>query len=156
MDLSAGHFWEPICAVDVTLLAAFLTDQSVRGWIVQGSPDKPQRLFSVPRIITRPIIDKVFDCFPSPRPTVGDVMLSRMRPGQVHGMHVDQGYWMTRVHVPIITNPACWLLFEDQGERFHLPVGQAYTFNAAGRRHAFGNEGKTERVHLLFDVIRGR
>lgn len=156
LDLSAGHFWEPICDVDVAPLAAWMATTDAR-WIVQAYEDKPQRLFSLPQPLIRSLTDKVLSHFPG-KPTVGDVMLSRMRPGRVHGMHHDQGEWITRVHVPLTTNHRCWLSFEDldDGKRFHLPVGKAYTFNAARQRHAFGNEGSTERVHLLFDVIAER
>ena len=93
---------------------------------------------------------KVFD-----RPVTADaVMFSRMLPGQSHPMHIDnqRAGWITRVHVPLVTNPGAWILFEEIGQRVHFDVSLAYTFNTF-KRHAFGNDGETERVHLLFDVF---
>ena len=103
-----------------------------------------------------------------------DPMLSRMLPGQSHDFHVDiqRADWITRVHVPIVTNPGCWMAWEnaekkaywlehydtlpnvrDIAEVVHFEAGRAYSFNTL-ERHSFGNDGETERVHLIFEVLR--
>jgi hypothetical protein len=100
-------------------------------------------------------------------------MLSRMLPGQAHPFHVDRqrADWITRIHVPIVTNPLAWIAFEAENEpvhpgneavelgnvllcnKVHFLAGKAYSFNTL-ERHAFGNDGDTERVHLIFEVLR--
>ena len=91
---------------------------------------------------------------------------------------------ITRVHVPLVTNDGCWFAWEEEqhiqacdvcgshpdeqgtmehGEEcggllegmavHHFALGRAYTFDTT-RRHAFGNDGPTERVHLIFAVLR--
>ena len=160
--------WSPICTVDVAPLQAWLaaTDQP---WSVVAE-NKPGRVLaeSWPDTVQRAIhaVCSHFDC----DCVASRVMLSRMRPGQSHPMHVDnqRSNWITRVHVPITTNPGCWMAFEEEGRwlpdhwerpevflpgRTHFAAGHAYTFNAV-RRHAFGNDGETDRVHLIFDVLR--
>lgn len=161
IDLSPDHFSEPICPVDVSALAVWL-EIGHGDWIVQ--PDrlrKPQRLLNgLPMDLVQPLIDTVranlwaaLQLAP-----VGlverEVVLSRMQPGQVHDFHQDQQphQWLTRVHVPITTNPFCWHQFEGESP-FEMFPGHAYTFNAV-RRHSFGNDGTTPRVHLIFDVLR--
>lgn len=140
--------WSTLCPVDVTALAAWLP---AGGWSIVA-PTKPSRIFDVPVHLLRPITDAVLTHFPACRPYLP--MLSRMLPGVSHPMHVDrqEADWVTRIHVPVVTNPFCWLEFEDVG-RIHFQVGHAYTFDAL-HRHSFGNGGDTERVHLIFDVVR--
>lgn len=122
-------------------------------------PTKPQRLHRqrLPVDVFDPIVAAVLAYFPAdPAVAARDVMLSRMLPGQSHGYHVDNQRedWITRVHVPIVSNGDSWFLWEaDEGDDVTFEVGSAYTFNTL-LRHAFGNEGASERVHLLFDVYR--
>lgn len=157
MDLSPGHTSERICDVDVAALVAWAEGPGLDApWIVQQDrAQKPQRLLLVPNHLTAPLVDRVLACFRQ-RVRAWEVVLSRTPPGQAHTMHVDQGnpaLWLTRVHVPLVTGPGSWHQFEGL-ERFHLAPGAAYTFNAHHRRHAFGNDGQAERVHLIFDVLR--
>lgn len=154
MDLSPDHLWEPICPVDIAPLAAWLNDLPAI-WPQQAYASKPQRRFDLPNAIIHPITETILAHFPA-NSCVQELVLSRMMPDQWHDYHVDQQptAWLTRVHVPIITNPEAWIGFERQPGPRHLKEGLAYTFNTL-QRHAFGNPGVTPRVHLIFDVFRG-
>lgn len=165
LDLSPDHFCEPICEVSKYcryMLAMWATDNHP-SWIIQPDKErKPQRLLEIPDKLIVSFTSTVFAAMGG-NLVAHEIVLSRMMPGQVHGMHQDQqpNGWVTRVHVPIVTNEKAWHTFEDtavldQGgyvNTIHMRVGRAYTFNAQ-RRHAFGNAGTTPRVHLIFDVLR--
>ena len=58
--------------------------------------------------------------------------------------------WLSRVHVPILTNPGCFFLIG--GQAHHMEVGTSYQVNP-GIPHAVCNDGATTRVHLMFDVV---
>lgn len=189
--------WSCICPVNPAPLIAWLAGAS---FPAPSTPTKPQRIqdADVPLALCEPIMNAVlkhavarrkvglFACTDGSskadvattelagRIVAASPMLSRVLPGQIHPMHVDiqRSDWLTRVHVPLTTNPGCWMAWEGQcsacdcayphckscmgtgGERVHFEVGNAYTFNTLAR-HAFGNEGETERVHLIFEVLRG-
>lgn len=66
-------------------------------------------------------------------------------------MHTDvqPPDWVTRVHVPIVTNEHA-TVSTDEGT-FHMQSGVAYRFNTR-RNHAVRNGGEQHRVHLVFDV----
>jgi hypothetical protein len=142
--------WSEICSLDITEAVAWLST-ATPGWNVPGYPDTPSRAFQIPQVM-RPLIAAVVAHFPGSR--TADEMLSRMKAGQCHWMHVDNQNvaWITRVHIPLATNPKAFMHFEGFDE-VHFEAGKAYTFDAR-LRHAFGNRGDTERVHLLFDVFR--
>lgn len=57
--------------------------------------------------------------------------------------------WVTRVHVPLITNPGAIFTMDD-GEH-HMEVGKAYRMNTLAT-HAVENRGKTSRVHFMWDI----
>jgi len=144
-----------ICALDVSAIVTWL-HESEKPWHQTASPVKPTRVFEpdlpggVLFIAYTQILPEFSGVVKPDAP-----MLSRMKPGQSHGYHVDRQRpgWITRVHVPIVTNPQCWMMFEEEdGVKVHFEAGKAYTFNAV-ERHAFANEGETDRVHLIFDVL---
>ena len=76
-----------------------------------------------------------------------------LMPGQVHPSHTDvqDEHWITRVHVPILTNEHVVFTMNDGAHQ--MVVGKAYRFNNL-TPHAVSNGGITPRVHLLFDVHR--
>ncbi len=78
--------------------------------------------------------------------------LSRLIPGVTYKFHQDpqKPGWITRVHVPIVTNPDAWMFFEGE-DPVHFEAGFAYSFDTL-RMHNYGNFGTEDRVHLLFDV----
>lgn len=104
----------------------------------------------------QPIIDNVLKCFAGPVTySRYYACLSRLVPGACYKYHQDpqQPNWITRVHVPVLTNPGAWLEFEEEGGPVHFEVGKAYSFNTL-KRHRYGNDGNADRVHLLFDVLK--
>ena len=193
--------WTLLCPVDVTDAVRWL-ESSPQSWPVVAA-NKPQRIFGVPSQLDA-AVRQVCGLFDVPV-VVHSPMLSRILPGTHHAMHADNQRpdWLTRIHIPLITNDGCWLSFEDEyqtlttrlargdmracailpvpfvdevegrrgevvelaydGEytvgtvrvfnRVHFEVGYAYTFNTL-KRHAFGNEGESVRIHFLFDVLR--
>lgn len=181
--------WSLLGPIDITAALAWLASGSA-AYHATVSPTKPQRAFDLPAAVFDPLYAAILAHFDEPA-IVGAAMLSRMLPGQSHPLHVDtqRADWITRVHVPLISNPGAWLLFEGEvycnvcfgtGENpddndapcawcqatgridagpdadpvpVHFAVGHAYTFDTR-RRHAFGNDGTEERVHLLVDVLR--
>jgi hypothetical protein len=90
-----------------------------------------------------------------------DPMLSVVMPGHSIDPHADQQPpgWLTRVHVPLLTNP--WAFFDVEGDaqdpgsrRFQMQAGKAYLVDVT-RRHGVCNNGQTPRVHFMFDVFEG-
>ncbi|MES2342324.1 MAG: aspartyl/asparaginyl beta-hydroxylase domain-containing protein [Pseudomonadota bacterium] len=77
-------------------------------------------------------------------------LLSVVMPGAGIDPHRDQQApeWITRVHVPLLTNKSAWL--DCGGKSFNLKVGYAYEVNTEAV-HAARNEGETPRVHLMID-----
>ena len=183
--------WSFLCEVDIAPLAAWLAEGD-KAWPAPSTPCKPQRVREIPPGLFEPIAVEVIGKMVAYEiaknldssftvPVAADPMLSRMLPGQSHGFHVDRqrADWITRVHVPITTNPGCWMAWEEDHSnecyvtrptdevslpdystmqkvapsKVHFEAGRAYSFNTL-ERHAFGNDGETERVHLIFDVLR--
>jgi aspartyl/asparaginyl beta-hydroxylase len=143
--------WSKLCDVDTRPLVEAVGDPL--RWSDGGNGI--WRLFDVPRYLAEPILERVFSCFDE-RVRAIDVMVNKVEPGFSHAMHVDRQidpYWVTRVHVPIVTNPQCWHRWESDMVKVHFPVGSAYSFDTESR-HDFANEGPTPRIHLLFDVHR--
>lgn len=153
MTLSLDACWSPVCTVDTSSLEHWLQHAGPGLFPALRDQAKPQRVFQLPRDALQPIVDTVLGCFPCPAYAY-EPMLSRMQPGQKHGMHVDHtpAGWVTRIHVPLATNPKAWLHFEEEDRPVHFGAGVAYTFDMR-RRHSFGNDGTTDRVHLIFEVM---
>jgi len=144
--------WSVLCQVDIDPLA---------GWIEANAPTWPRLRKGQPQRIKMPsiaggIVSDVLACFDGAATTFDEhyACLSRVAPGEGHGYHQDSQRpgWITRVHVPVVTNDGCWMMFESEdGVKVHFERGKAYSFNIY-EPHAFANEGTTERIHLLFDV----
>lgn len=146
--------WSILCPVDVGPLAS---------WLAVGDPDWPPVKGGQPNRIhapaaATPIIEQVLTCFASPVTySRYYACLSRLVPGAAYEYHQDPQLpeWITRVHVPVVTNAGAWLAFEEEGGRHvHFEAGWAYSFNAL-KSHRYANDGGADRVHLLFDVLRG-
>ena len=139
---------EPFADVDVSDLAAWLRAIPVAEWPQMADPawrgcgDR-----------CRPLADALMAEFPGC--AISGLGLFLLAPGQVHPAHRDEQAldWVTRVHVPIVTNAQATVTTDD-GE-FHMEVGKAYRFNTWAT-HAVANHGTTPRVHLVFDIKKGR
>ena len=98
------------------------------------------------------VVSEVMQHFPGCRDVYRSI--TTVHPGDYVPPHTDtcSPEWISRVHVPIITNPGCFLIMGKK--RFHLDVGKAYRVNV-GTPHAIVNDGDASRIHLMFDVVHG-
>ncbi len=79
------------------------------------------------------------------------IMLARMPAGGVIHPHRDANVaakWPHKIHVPLTTNDK--VMFYVDGVGRHLQVGEAVEVNNMGV-HAVGNDGETDRIHLIFE-----
>lgn len=87
------------------------------------------------------------------RTLLGRARFMRLEPGFGVPEHFDvQYYWRThtRVHIPIVTDPA--IRFHCESESVHMQAGEAWTFDN-WRMHQVVNETAVRRVHLTFDTF---
>ena len=56
-----------------------------------------------------------------------------------------------RIHVPIITNPGCRMVIED--ESYHMPADGSVYITDNSKYHNFFNGGETDRLHLVATLI---
>jgi hypothetical protein len=84
--------------------------------------------------------------------TISKCFLPSLKSGGLIPPHTDKGVTLRtvhRIHVPIYTNPSA--IFTVGGESINMLEGSAYEINNV-REHSVINEGRTPRVHLLFDL----
>ena len=100
----------------------------------------------------RPLAEHLVEEF-FPGCIIGGLGLFEVAPGQIHPAHIDDQppEWVTRVHIPLQTNPHCVATMPDGPHQ--MVVGKAYKFNTT-IEHAVSNGGKTPRIHLVFEVRR--
>tara|TARA_Y100000590_G_scaffold10188_1_gene12519 strand:+ start:1688 stop:2263 length:576 start_codon:yes stop_codon:yes gene_type:complete len=56
-----------------------------------------------------------------------------------------------RLHIPIITNPGCRMVIED--ESFHMPADGSLYITDNTKYHNFFNGGEIDRIHLVGTLI---
>lgn len=80
-------------------------------------------------------------------------MLSVVMPGHSIPSHLDVQIpeWITRVHIPLMTNPDAKLIIDNT--EHHLELGYDYLVDVR-EEHAVVNRGETPRIHFMFDVRR--
>jgi hypothetical protein len=84
---------------------------------------------------------------------VGKALFIKLPAGKVIAPHYDGGEYLhvvRRNHIPIITNES--VSFTIDGESRHMSVGEIWEVNN-NKLHSVANNGSTERVHLLIDII---
>jgi hypothetical protein len=70
-------------------------------------------------------------------------------PNTAYNWHQDTGGLC--YHIPIITNPGCWFVYENRN--FHMKAdGTVYKVNSK-RYHTFVNAGPNPRIHLTFEIL---
>lgn len=140
--------WSLICDVDPAPLIAWYAESCASLPVRLG-----QRAHQLPMGLVNPVMATVLAHIDGMVRAHGP-FLGHAAPGSFAPMHTDpqRPDWGTRVHVPILTNPGCWHQWEG-GERVHFEVGKAYSFDTM-TAHSLGNDGTTERVHLVFEVLR--
>tara|TARA_B100001250_G_C19688750_1_gene739270 strand:+ start:529 stop:1107 length:579 start_codon:yes stop_codon:yes gene_type:complete len=56
-----------------------------------------------------------------------------------------------RLHIPIITNPGCRMVIED--ESFHMPADGSVYITDNTKYHNFFNGGEVDRIHLVGTLL---
>jgi hypothetical protein len=147
---------KPICKVSVADLVKWVGGIDRAGWPDWHKGSYRPAVVADPRWEdmgerTKPVIDKVLKEFPGCRAINPNI--TTVHPGDYVPPHTDstcQG-WVTRVHVPIVTNAGAVMLVA--GKEYHLEAGHAYLFDIS-KPHAIRNDGKASRIHLMFDVVK--
>lgn len=121
---------------------------------VHGAPLKPAMMsnrtwFNMGET-TDPLVNDILSTH-YPGCIAQQAMLSVVMPGDHIPPHKDDQCpeWVERIHVPLTTNDQASFVCDD-GPHF-MQVGKAYRVNTEAR-HAVYNNGKTPRVHFMFDV----
>ena len=69
-------------------------------------------------------------------------------PGSCLSWHRDPE---KRLHIPIITNPGCRMVIED--ESFHMPADGSLYITDNTKYHNFFNGGEVDRIHLVGTLL---
>lgn len=98
-----------------------------------------------------PVMEQATKWYGYERAIYPRVMLARMAPGGIIHPHIDANVaakWPHKIHLPIQTNAQVDFLIGSTVH--HFPKGEAVEVNNLGR-HAVKNNGKTDRIHLIFE-----
>lgn len=100
--------------------------------------------------VTDPLVAFIMRLFPGSH-FERNRMLSVVMPRDSIYAHRDEQPldWVTRVHVPLFTNPRATTKVD--GEEVHMEFGSVHLLDTR-RQHSVRNAGHTPRVHLMFDV----
>lgn len=147
---------EFLAKVDVKALAkwigALTPEDWPEGWSCQGRPYVlVDPVWQDWRGKTDKVVAMLVEQFPECHEA--DRAITTVHPGSSVPDHVDLmlANWITRVHVPLMTNSLSTFVVGGQLQR--LEVGSAYLVNPE-KKHSILNGGGTPRVHLMFDVVR--
>lgn len=145
---------EPFADVDVAEAARWIGGIDLREWPQQVTKGiKPAMVTDLKWMgfgtIVAPIVERLMAFFPGC--SHYQHMLSAVMPGDTIETHRDEQppYWLTRVHVPLLTNREALFWVGNRSE--NLEAGKAYMINTRAT-HAVGNAGATPRIHFMFDV----
>lgn len=100
-----------------------------------------------------PVMDAIIGRRYEPGGSVIRAMVVRLRPGARITPHVDEHESLRishRIHVPLITNPRVRFFIDGVPHRFE--PGRAVEVNNQ-LSHSVMNDGKTSRVHFIFDYL---
>jgi hypothetical protein len=126
---------------------------------IAGNRD-PRRFYSRPiwavwGPMLLPVMARAAAAYGYAGPVYPKVMLARLEAGHGIDRHVDGGGsnpFTHKIHVPLETNPAAVLHVD--GADFHLAAGRAWEVNNLVPHGGF-NGGRTDRIHLVFEVFEG-
>jgi hypothetical protein len=71
-----------------------------------------------------------------------------MPPRQCYSIHADPS---KRIHIPIITNNQCWMVWPTSNACYQLEATRCYITDTT-RPHTFINGGLEDRIHLIMCV----
>ena len=74
--------------------------------------------------------------------------IMNMKPRSCYSVHSDFSY---RIHIPIITNEQCWMVWPYGNNCFNLKEGNVYRTNTKASHSAF-NGSIADRIHLVMCV----
>lgn len=100
-----------------------------------------------------PVMETIIDRRYEPGGSVIRAMVVRLRPGARITPHVDEHESLKishRIHVPLITNPRVRFFVDGVPHRFE--PGRAVEIDNQ-LSHSVMNDGKTSRVHFIFDYL---
>jgi quercetin dioxygenase-like cupin family protein len=86
--------------------------------------------------------------------TILRAIIVKLKPGGHISAHIDQGPWAEktdRYHIILSTNSCATLSVED--EEITGEPGEVWWFNKHASHRALNN-GKTDRIHLIVDVLK--
>jgi hypothetical protein len=141
---------EPLCRIEVDDLIEWIGN---RIWD-KGSNDRPYVMVD-PLFLedkTDRVVSELMPNFPGCKDTSRSITV--LNAGDYVPYHTDNCFsdWITRIHVPIVTNPHTWFLID--GLAHHMEVGMSYQVNPS-KPHAVSNAGDATRIHLMFDIVGG-
>jgi len=113
---------------------------------------KPERFYCV---LNKMLAGSEFEKVVKAYPEFYRWRLMQLGPRQIYSIHSDSngnGKKNKRLHIPLVSNPNCYMMFIDDDinkpSMYHLAVGNVYEVNTTGRHTAF-NCGLHNRVHLV-------
>lgn len=68
-----------------------------------------------------------------------------LHPKSCYTLHKDE---TRRIHIPLKTNSQCYLIFQGDGNFYHLNLGEAYVLDTT-KPHTAMNGGEELRIHLV-------
>ena len=153
--------WRQEDAIKENAYRCFDHTQHIVFRFIKGNRD-PRRFYSQPSwAVWSPMLLAVMEPAAAPyrfqEPAFPKVMLARLKAGHVIERHDDgetgcSHPFVHKIHVPLETNPGA--LVHVDGKDLHLEVGQAWEINNLAR-HGAVNRGRTDRIHLVFEVFEG-
>jgi hypothetical protein len=71
-----------------------------------------------------------------------------MKPKSCYSVHQDP---TPRIHLPIITNSQCWMIWPTHNQCFQMMPGDLY-FTDTTNNHTFINGSDQDRIHIVFGI----
>lgn len=108
------------------------------------------------KALVSPVLDAAAAPYGYTRYFFPRVMLAKLPPGKKITPHTDGPQHESRphkIHVPLVTNPNAKFLLPPH--IYHFEKGMAYEVNN-GRLHGVANNGSTDRIHLIFELLEGQ
>jgi hypothetical protein len=126
-------------------------------WIIDLVEGKFQHPFAVYTVNDHKVNDLIFPILEvmekKTNGLVARAILARLPAKSSVHPHIDSGRLFEssrRFHIPIITNPKCSVVVADR--EVFMGSGECWEISNL-RTHSAVNDGDTDRVHLIFDIM---
>jgi hypothetical protein len=70
-------------------------------------------------------------------------------PKQCYTVHADK---TVRIHIPIVTNEHCWMIWPYDQKCYQLKPGVAYKTNTTKRHTFFNGDNEKSRIHIVMCI----